>query len=319
MTSERYRQIENWTEDDLSNLPEEETDYYEYKSSLVGSDFNKLKKKIQIAASAFWNTGGGVFIVGINDDGVVDGGIPEKKGNQKLRDWVDQIIVDVEPVGPYTVQTIASEKDDSLINTDKVVLVIGFGESFNLPHMAPDNKYYMRAGAHSMAAGHYLVEAIRARRGLYQPMLRGLIRFHDRKANIFQLIIVTANQVPALDVRLTFNPLPRMFIDSSIEFPFLIPIIDQQNPYKMDLATIYAIEELIGDTEIYLQLDFQDAAGRKFNHHQHIQLLNNISPIQIGTDIFVRMEKSFTKLTSEIVHIRRIAEHKLSSDDDNKE
>ncbi|GAA5531590.1 ATP-binding protein [Herpetosiphon gulosus] len=91
MIHEPHKQIEGWTEEDLLRLPSEENDHYEYKSSQIPMD--RLKEKISIAASAFWNSGGGFFIVGIDDTGHIDGGIAKTVGRQKLPDWIDQILL----------------------------------------------------------------------------------------------------------------------------------------------------------------------------------------------------------------------------------
>src|SRR5688572_30608268 len=113
MPLENHHFIESWTEDELQQIPESETDEYEYKSSLIRESHNyrsELSNKITKTASSFWNTGGGILIVGVDDKGEIDGGIPHRMGKQKLRDWVDMILNTVSPVGPYTVQAIRAEK-----------------------------------------------------------------------------------------------------------------------------------------------------------------------------------------------------------------
>ncbi len=237
-------QIATWTEDDLLGLPEAETDSYEYKSSrIVERDIYKseLKYKISKAASAFWNTGGGLFIAGVDDRGKVDGGLPAAVGKQSLRDWVDQVLTTVTPPGPYAVRCIAPSRAGSDIQPGHVVLVIAFEESTDLPHMGPDSKYFVRAGAHSVPASHYLVEALRSRRGLRRPLLRGIVRMHEQKFNILELAVIAINRLPALNVRLTLDPLPRSFDDNMRQqFPLRIPVIDERNPFKMDIGHFHS-------------------------------------------------------------------------------
>src|SRR6266496_1739661 len=195
MSMQLFQLIESWIEDDLLSLPGEESDLYEYKSSRTPID--KLKEKIAIAASAFWNSGGGIFVAGVDDMGKIDGGIPTTIGRQKVRDWVDQVLANVEPIGPYTINIIQKSSPTSRILDHNAVLVIGFGESNNPPHMAPDRKYYLRVGAHSGAATHFLVEAIRSRRGIQSPMLRAVFRNHEHKPGIVQLVIMNVNNAAA--------------------------------------------------------------------------------------------------------------------------
>ncbi|MGB1289362.1 MAG: ATP-binding protein, partial [Aggregatilineales bacterium] len=244
---EHHSLIEPWTEADLQQLPDSETDDYEFKSSRITEASNyrgELNYKLCKAASAFWNTGGGIIAVGVDDDGVIDGGIPDKMGKQKLRDWIDQVLRSVVPVGPYTVNTITPEGDDSTILPEHVVLVIAFGESIDLPHMSPDHRYYVRAGAHSNPANHYLVEAIRARRGLRRPMLRGLLREHRRKPGIIELAIIAVSDVPALDVQIMLDPLPGILGNGfSARFPLSVPIIDRENAFTMDIAAFKKVSD----------------------------------------------------------------------------
>jgi predicted HTH transcriptional regulator len=86
-----YENVTTWNESSLSGIPKRETDQYEYKSSLIRNDkkfSEKLKEDICTAASAFWNTGGGFLIVGIDGKtATVDGGIPAKSASEKGGMW----------------------------------------------------------------------------------------------------------------------------------------------------------------------------------------------------------------------------------------
>ncbi len=152
-----YESIKEWNYENLKDIPSEESNAFEYKSSRIPLDH--LKNKISVAASSFWNSGGGTFIAGVNDNGIIDGGIPRTKGRQSIRGWADNAIRQTEPLGPYEIVVV--EHDDSTTDIDeaKVVLVIRFFESSIVPHMAYDKKYYIRAGAHSDGATHFQVES----------------------------------------------------------------------------------------------------------------------------------------------------------------
>jgi len=221
-----------WDEDDLKKLPSGESDIYEYKSSLI--KFKDLKNKISKVASAFWNSGGGIFIAGVNNKGIIDGGISSTIGNQEIREWTDQAISATEPIGPYNIKIIKGKNRYSLIEKNKIVLVIAFGIS-NLVHMAYDNKYYIRSGAHSNPAGHFLVEAIRARRNLISPLLKGILKPNPQNTSVVQLLIISLNNAPALDVEITFDVFPLILHDKQKEvFPLKIPVINKNNPFTMD-------------------------------------------------------------------------------------
>jgi len=306
---ERYRLVEDWEETDLLSLPDEETDYYEFKSSRVPT--TKLKDKIAVAASAFWNSGGGIFIVGINDQGKVDGGVPEVVGRQKIRDWIDQILASVEPVGPYIVKLISRDDSNSLINPDHVVTVISFGESFSGPHMAPDKKYYIRAGAHSGPASHHIVEAIRARRGLQNPFLRGVLRMHPQKPNVVQLVVLNLNDAPALNVKLTFEPLPKAFLEHAADkFPLTIPVINREQSFVMDISLWGAGmgSEIFGDKPVSLKLDYRDVAGRQFEESQTLHPHQNLGPLKMSDVVGKDIKKAIEDLVREVKRLRSVIE-----------
>lgn len=299
---ETYRAVESWEEADLDQLPSEETDRYEYKSSQTSIE--KLKHKIAIAGSAFWNSGGGVFIAGVSNHGIVDGGIPDQVGRQSVRDWADQVLARVEPSGPYAIKLISAGTERSAIKQGNAVLVISFGESFNPPHMAPDNKYYIRAGAHSVPASHYLIEAIRARRRLQYPLLRGVLRMHPQKTRVVQLAILNLSDAPALNVELTLEPLPKKLEEHfAALFPLLIPVISREQPFAMDISIWSLGSEVFGDEPVSLRLRYIDVAGRQFVDEQTVDRKKNIGPMQAGSGTVAVMENlkdEVTKLRSAI-------------------
>src|SRR5690606_33031336 len=121
------------------------------------------------------------------------------------------------------------------------------GESHIGPHMAPDKKYYIRAGAHSAPASHFLVEAIRLRRTLEKPLLRGLLRVNPQKHSVIDLVIMTANDAPALNVTVNFEPLPLALAEHFEEsFPLSIPVIDKNHPFRMELYKILHKSSIFG-------------------------------------------------------------------------
>ena len=129
----------------IDQLPKNEDDYYEYKSSLTSND--KLKEKLQKAVSGFANSGGGFFIAGIDDKtGKADGGITLQVGRESRRDWVDTIISQVEPLPKYSIKFLDDVGDKGFLNESHVILIVAVEESNIGPHMAADDRrYYIRA------------------------------------------------------------------------------------------------------------------------------------------------------------------------------
>lgn len=300
-----FSAVEHWEESDLKDLANGETDRYEYKSSQIS--FQELKGKIAVAASAFWNSGGGTLVVGVNDSGEIDGGIPEVVGRQGLRDWVDQVLSAVEPPGPYTIKLIGKQDEASLIKQDRVVLAISFGQSLHGPHMAPDNKYYIRAGAHSGPAGHYLVEAIRARRALQHPLLRGVLQMHPHRTRVVQLVVLNLTSAPALNVKLNFQPLPKAFSEHYRDlFPLTIPTISREQSFAMDVSTWGFGAEVFGEEPVALKLSYTDVAGRHFIEEQVLHLKQSLGPIQMKSDS--DMLKAMKSLAQEVQKLRVVVE-----------
>lgn len=301
----KFKEYEDWVESDLEKLPNEETEIFEYKSSQI--NLNQLKNKLSIAASAFWNSGGGIFIAGIDNNGKIDGGISNKVGGQSVRDWADQIISSVEPPGDYEINTIQPKGEGSSIYDEHIVLLIIFKQSYQGPHMAYDNKYYVRAGAHSGPAKHFLVEAIRARRVNQTPQLVGLIKPNEKKTSILDLSIMAINNAPALNVELTFKPLPPIFKKVKDLFPLNIPIIIQDQPYTMEIGIWGpSNDQVFGDKPVDMILSFEDNLGRKYNQEQTLDITSSLSPISIGTDTQDKIRKSLEKIEKELKGTNKI-------------
>ena len=299
MNIKDYSYIKSWDEQDLINIPQFETDEYEYKSSLVKNE--ELKDKITIAASAFWNSGGGLLIIGIDDkNGKIDGGINKLIGKENITDWIEKAIHKVEPIGPYFVKLIESNKTNSLINQNKVIVIIVFGESFLGPHMAMDKKYYIRAGACSSPASHFLVESIRSRRGLSEPLLRGTLRFSSRDNNIVELVITSLNDTTALEVEVSFEPptkaLQEFYKD---KFPLIIPIINKYNPFIMDISIFPSGKQVFGENSVYLLIKYQDITGRIFEDKQLLDPSKSLGPMKIsGTDNLKEIKRELEKISN---------------------
>jgi predicted HTH transcriptional regulator len=222
----------------LGCLPEDENEELEYKSSATPDA--ELGNKISKAASAFWNSGGGLFIAGVNDAGKVDGGIGTRCGREDRRSWIDKQIAKTHPYGPFEIHAIPQ-------GADVAVYLIGFGISHQLPHMAFDKKYYIRCGVHSEPAPHGIVEAIRAYRVSQSPRLVHISSIEyatlDMKKYEIYVEIFPINDVPAMDVKAEivvdgnkYNPVkPSLFVDRSQPLRFSF---EAHVAFKADLALL---------------------------------------------------------------------------------
>lgn len=295
MQLRRFDYIQKWEEADLLVFANRaEDDEHEYKGSLLKDD--ALADKISIAASAFWNTGGGLLIVGIDKNGVIDGGISTQVGKNSRQDWVGQILnAKVTPQGRYMVQMIEAKDPTTSIKPNKAVLVIAFEDSPYDLHMAYDNRYYIRAGAHSVPASHFLVEALRTRRIFQEPILRALLKRSLRKSDVVELEILVVNNAVAFNVEVTFDPLPiSLYENFRDRFPFTIPFVDQYHPFSMDLYVWGLRPEIFGDQPVELKVTFSNIFGQHQMYSQTIDVVKHIDPMTLGSTDLAEIQKAVT-------------------------
>lgn len=278
-------------------LPDAEDDRHEYKSSAIKHD-KELGDKLAKAASGFWNSGGGLFAVGVDGNGKPDGGISLNVGRQSRRDWIDQVISQVTPKSAYAVHSIEDNGSGCNIEPAKAVFLIGFGESEIGPHMAHDHRYYIRAGAHTVSAGHFIVEAIRARRGLRTPLLRCIVRHKPGNSDVIQLGIVALNAAPAIDVSVETDALPDLVTPHLEEGVSLqVPIISEQFPLFFDVCTIILDEQQF--PPFHVELTYSDIANRTYRESFEVDIERQLGPnlsSDKGTDSIVQQLKDIAKV-----------------------
>ncbi len=269
---------------DLSGfLPGAEDDRHEYKSSAIKND-KELGDKIAKAASGFWNSGGGLFVAGVDGNGKPDGGISLNVGRQSRRDWIDQVISQVTPKSAYAVHSIENKGCGCNIEPGKGVFLIGFGESEIGPHMAHDHRYYIRAGAHTVSAGHFIVEAIHARRGLRTPLLSHIVRRKPGNITVIQLGIVVLNAAAAINVSIKIDALPKKFpSDLEEKVSLQIPIISEQFPLFFDIYEIRRGRQEVLPFDI--NLTYSDMANRTYQQNFEVDIARQLGPNMLGLSI----------------------------------
>jgi hypothetical protein len=154
---------ERWTEGDVLALPTGEHDYFERKGGafLTGTGYREGLAK---AVSAIANSGGGHIIIGVANDGRVEG-VETARGRTSTRDWLEQIVPDCvnPPLTDFRVHTVEPAADTS-IPQGRVIVAIDIAESAHAPHQAEVQRvYFYRQAGHSVPAPHFYLEAIRNR------------------------------------------------------------------------------------------------------------------------------------------------------------
>ena len=269
---------------DLAQLPTTEDDEFEFKSTRTREE--DLKKKMGCAASGFANSGGGYFVVGVNDNGDADGGIPAKIGTQDRRDWCDQVIQQVQPPPNYDIKLIDDPSGHGRIDPNSVVVVLSIKESHVGPHMAPDGRYYIRAGAHTVRARHFIVDAIWAKRHFSKPRVTHLCRPKPDDQDIIELGIVALSDSPALSVHveMTFlGEVPSHMGSFVSDFPIEIGVIDRQTPFFFDVTTRISAEKGL-DPDIRLRVTYQDLAGNQYDYEGTIDVRRSFPSLRFYKD-----------------------------------
>ena len=246
---------------EIADISESEDDRLEFKSSATPT--KKLKQKIGQAISGFANSGGGVFVAGIDDSGVPDGGVPTTVGTTSLRDWVDQIAHQIEPTPVVNIHLVDDVGSRGTLQAGYVLLVIEVPKSVIGPHMAPDSKYYIRAGAHTLPARHFIVESIWSRRNFTHPSLihRAEVFGYHSNANICIIELVALNDANALNVEIDVDPRPD---GDRKPWPRRVPLIDKSHSFKV------GFEIPTGGCEFALDVQFTDGIGNPFNYSVHL-------------------------------------------------
>lgn len=270
----------------IEDFPKAESDEFEFKSSQVS--VSDGRKKLSVAISGFANSGGGTFIIGLNDDGDADGGWDPTVGRQSLEDWVDNIAKTVEPTPKVKCYLISDATNRGTIDQGKIVIAVRIYPSEVAPHMAPDNKYYIRAGAHTVPARAFMVEALWARRRFNTPALSHLVRLNPINHEIVQLGIVSIVDVVALDVRVSLSGCGDSYKEDEAAFPIEIKLVDKSNPYFFD-ATFYdsGTEDFPESAEI--KILFTDQAGTEYTYASSVGMNKALPPATLavkGTNPF---------------------------------
>jgi hypothetical protein len=170
------KDVRDWKEQDLLNLPPGEFDWFEAKGrraldlTLGNVKESDVRETLSKAVSAFANSGGGTLCFGITMAGnqwqIDDGGVSLAVITPNTREWLEDIIPRiVEPeLSRFNVYEIPTHGKKSRIDTGRAVFLIEIPDSEQAPHQAQDNRYYGRIAGKSKPLGHRFVADIFGRR-----------------------------------------------------------------------------------------------------------------------------------------------------------
>lgn len=146
--------VDDVTEDDLLLLKggQSEDETWEFKSEWPRNE------SIQKSVCAFANSGGGYLLIGVecNEAGLVT----DVPGVASFPQHNERVVSTCGAIAPRIIPQVT---EVNLSNGDVVVVIFTF-PSPDVPHMAGDNKYYLRAGRQSVPMPESMVNRLYAAR-----------------------------------------------------------------------------------------------------------------------------------------------------------
>jgi hypothetical protein len=168
------------------------------------------------------------------------------------------------------------------IDPESVVLLVVIYDSNAGPYMASDNRYYIRAGAHTVKARHFIIDAIWAKRHFSKPRLAHVLKSSSIQ-RVVSLGIVALTDSPAIDVQINVLPLPKMLRESEHLFPLKIHIIDRNNPFFLDVGFLAGdLRIMFGDDiSISLEVEYHDLGNNFYSCKTKIDILRSLPPVYL--------------------------------------
>jgi hypothetical protein len=158
-----------WTEAQLQGLEPDEHDYQEFKASPFvernGEVAPGFVLRLSKQVAAFANGHGGRLFIGLDDRGVIDGGVPIDLKGGGMRAWFEDVIpgsVDP-PLTSFNVFEVVRGEGPSAILPGHAVYVLEIPSSDAAPHQAQDYRYYLRIAGKSRPMSHVHIEDVSRR------------------------------------------------------------------------------------------------------------------------------------------------------------
>ncbi|MEC7948810.1 MAG: ATP-binding protein [Myxococcota bacterium] len=156
-----------WTESRLTELGPYEHDFQEFKGARYLFDGEQIAPSFQYGLSkqlsAFANGAGGRVVIGLDDEGRIDGGVPVLLRPNGTREWLEDIIPGLlsPKLSRFNVFEVrGSGAAGSALAADHGVYVIEVPPSDEAPHQALDLRYYLRIAGKSRPMGHVHIQDV---------------------------------------------------------------------------------------------------------------------------------------------------------------
>jgi len=150
-----------WTEERLRGLQPTEHDFQEFKGSgFLEADQDSPRPDFIVDLSkqvaAFANAAGGRLFIGLDDEGIPDGGVSTVIKNG-TREWLEDVIPGSvsPPLAEFNVYEVTGDRlPDSNIDPGRAVYVLEIPTGPDAPYQSQDYRYYLRIAGKSRPMGH---------------------------------------------------------------------------------------------------------------------------------------------------------------------
>lgn len=155
-----------WTEARLTELGPHEHDFQEFKGSRYLFNGEEIAPSFQFGLSkqisAFANGAGGRIVLGLDDEGRIDGGVPVRLRPNGTREWLEDIIPGMlsPKLSRFNVFEVRGGEPGGVLAADHGVYVIEVPPSEEAPHQALDLRYYLRIAGKSRPMGHVHIQDV---------------------------------------------------------------------------------------------------------------------------------------------------------------
>ena len=150
-------------------------------------------------------------------------------------------------------------------------------------------------GAHTVAARHFIVDAIWAKRHFENHGLHTFFAQNQSTLRHVRLGTESLTASPAIDVQIMLTPLGELLHHLEEYFPLKIPVIDSENPFFFDVSTWHMMEEQFGD-DVGLSVAYKDLAGNEYEYKTKLDILGSFGPMRIGSDPREKIAKSLESI-----------------------
>jgi hypothetical protein len=157
---------ERWTEEAVAALGPDEYDFQEFKGAgwlwLDGAVNPEFHVALSKQLSAFGNGAGGRIVIGVDDAGQIDGGVPVDARRGGTRAWLEDVAATLTdpPLGRFNVYEVLGVGPETRIKPGHAVYVLEVHPSDAAPHQALDHRYYLRIAGKSRPMGHVHVQDV---------------------------------------------------------------------------------------------------------------------------------------------------------------